>query len=776
MTTRQQLALIILSLTMINLLHSQEIKNLDTSYKEYFSLEREIPYLHLNKTSFIIGEEIWFKPYIYNLNQKKLNNATNNLYVSLYDKKGNLKDKKMIFIENGTGAGSFEVDSTFTEKEYYLKANTTWMKNFNEDASYFQKITIIKEKSKKKNEIVNSYDIQFLPESGHLIESIENTLGVIIKDINNNGVQIKEGKIVDEQKNLVALFKTNSVGLCSIDFIYESDKKYTAEITFLDDTKIEKEIPMSENKGVTLSIYNPNTTFISIIIKTNKSTLPDLLNKTYTLYIHNINKTIKQPFTFNSDAIEYNINLNSRKLDAGVQMVTIFDDQNKPVAERLFFNYNDQMFKKPSISLAKQSADSIALTISKKDTNKEFYYLSASILPSGTQSYNPVGNIASEFLLSPYIKGKIENPNYYFTDINRTKLRSLDLLLLTQGWSKYKWFTIFNNPPKELFTSEKGITISGTVNSDKDSKSIFLMSPDNKLMLSAPIENDKFKFDYLYLKENTEISLSTKQGKKIKQDQFYLKFDPIKTLDKINIDTTFTSFNISEPEINYDNFIRNSNELKGFTIKSKPKTTKRNTTILGTSRSFKIDENSENRLRVLTFIRNRGFLVNENNGNYTIYSGRGAISFQNTRPTKVYLDNNLIQDENGFNNLRQIDLLTLNDFEEIIVSKTGFGTIYLYTKPNFYTSQSINKFSEQEVPFGYSVEKEYYQPLYASYNDDFYKSYGAVNWNPTININDTETEISYNFSNLGQKEVRVFLEGITSEGNIIFEEKLIEIK
>ena len=763
----------------INLINSQQKKDIDTNYKEYFSSQREIPYLHLNKTSFMQGEEIWFKSYVYNLNFKKLHQNTKNLHISLYDKNGNLKDKKLLYIEKGIGAGSFKIDSTFTDNEYYIKASTNWMKNFKEDESYLQKIKIIQSKPEVKKASEVKYDIQFLPESGHLLESIENTIGVIIKDANNKGVKIKEGKIFDNEKKLTHIFKTNSFGIGSFDLIYDKDKKYTAELTFFDDSKVTKEITPAEKKGVTLSVYNPNTTFVSIIIKTNTASLPDLLNKEYTLYIHNIAKTIKQVFTFEKETTEYNINLNSRKIESGINIVTVLDEKNNPVAERLFFNYNKKLFTNPLISYQNHiNTDSTTITISKKITTNEIYNLSASILPEKTKSYTPNSNIVSKFLIEPFINGQIENPHYYFTDVNRKKLMNLDLLLLTQGWSKYSWSNIFNSPPKERFENENGISIKGNINSSTEANTIFLFSKDNNLMLTAPIINNKFEFNGLYLIEDSKISLSTKQGKKIKQDKFYVQYFPVKIEDKINPLNTNTSYNnIIESSIDYGKFIGDGFvELDEITLKSNVKKSKKRFMIVGPSRSYKIDENSVQALNIFTFIRQKGFQVNESNGTYSIYSGRGTISLTAVRPTKVLLNGNLIQDDTGYNSLQELDLLTLKDFEEIIISKTGFGEIHLYSTPNFYKKSSKNRFSEKTVPLGYAIEKEYYQPQYANYFGDFYQENGAINWTPNINIENTETKTSFNILNLGQKYIRVYLEGITNDGKLILEDKLIELK
>ena len=56
----------------------------------------------------------------------------------------------------------------------------------------------------------------------------------------------------------------------------------------------------------------------------------------------------------------------------------------------------------------------------------------------------------------PFIKG--------FKNINRKKLNELDLLLLTQGWSKYDWNNIFKKPPINNFEFENGIDVTVNLN------------------------------------------------------------------------------------------------------------------------------------------------------------------------------------------------------------------------------------------------------------------------------------------------------------------------
>src|SRR5690606_5332039 len=67
----------------------------------------------------------------------------------------------------------------------------------------------------------------------------------------------------------------------------------------------------------------------------------------------------------------------------------------------------------------------------------------------------PVNNdrettILSSLLLSSDIEGYIENPNYYFHNINDEKIAALDLLMLTQGYRRYLYKDILSEKPPAI--------------------------------------------------------------------------------------------------------------------------------------------------------------------------------------------------------------------------------------------------------------------------------------------------------------------------------------
>ena len=101
------------------------------------------------------------------------------------------------------------------------------------------------------------------------------------------------------------------------------------------------------------------------------------------------------------------------------------------------------------------------------------------------------------------------------------------------------------------------------------------------------------------------------------------------------------------------------------------------------------------------------------------------------------------------------------------------GAIRIYTDPlknkTNYNRKSVKKI---EFPLTFNSSKKFYVPNYSNYNNEFYNQFGVVDWLP-INSIDDDGNVSIKFKNNGNTEFRLFIEGITSEGEFIFEEKTI---
>ncbi len=756
---------------------SAQTKNIDSAYVKYFQYEREIPYLHLNKTSFAKGEEIWFKAYVLNTNSQKLHSYTTNLHCSIYDDQGVFKKTKLVHIKDGVGNGSFKIDSTFSGKNYYIKAATNYMKNFEENQTFLQKITILDGKEKTLKPVnKKEYDLQVLPEGGHLLANTTNSLGIILKDATGNPIGFKKGQIINKSGEVVKEFSLNRFGMAKVAVFVSSKDEFKVRIKN-DEENLETFLPPKELQGVALAFENISSNMVKVIVKTNPETIKKIQGKQYYILVHNTNAFLKREIKFKPELLTYSLFLSKKLFKPGTNIVTLFTDTDKPIGERVFFNYQKSLFDTVALDM-KQDNDSIFLTVGKEELSNE-YRLSASILPAETKAYNPSQNIYSNFLIQPYVKGKIKDGSYFFKDITRKKLWELDLLLLTQGWSKYNWYNVFNNPPIERFPFEAGIKVKGTLNVAGIGKSadVFIRSDKNKLFVNEKAINNKFEFKNLILKDESSvfISYTNKKGEFVSPN-LYVRSYP--NIDKSNIKLPIEDQQKLK-EINEEQkvFLTEAEEvLEEVEVKGKIKFN--NTPLIGDrARGYKVSENYSVHQNLISFLRNQGLEVRSTLQTLEIRRIRqSAFSFQENQReilvsrTRVFLDNqDITRDNNRLLNLR---FTKLGDYEEIFITEVFDLQIYLYSKDKAEFIDNSNAFYEYKIPLGFHVSKAYYQPKYSSTTTDTFKKYGAIYWEPNINLDQNNKTQTFKFSRLNQEEIRIIIEGVSKDGKLIAVEKV----
>ena len=300
--------LILTLLFLIHFFHIQsfaqknENKTIFQSLSKYFELPRESVFLHLNKSNFIVGENVWFKGYVYNRMAGKPFNETSNIYIGIYNDSGKQISKKLYYCKNGLTNGNILIDSTFKSGEYYIKASTNWMLNFSEDDSYIQKINIHNRYTLNNTlQDDEDYDVQFFPEGGHLISNISNNLGVKINDKFGRGIKILKGVVKNEKNNIVAEFNTTKFGHGKFSLNPDLNQNYSAELTLFNGNKISSSLPKAIKEGVSIILENKRSDKALIIISTNKFTHKKISNKKFSLLIHRDGFAQKVDFNFPSD-------------------------------------------------------------------------------------------------------------------------------------------------------------------------------------------------------------------------------------------------------------------------------------------------------------------------------------------------------------------------------------------------------------------------------------------------------------------------------------------
>ncbi|WP_405574937.1 hypothetical protein [Winogradskyella sp. Asnod2-B02-A] len=758
--------------------------SLYSKFNTYSKAPRELAYVHLNKAVYVKGEVIGFNAYILDKNSKQLSSLTTNLYCEISDENNTVLKSKLIKVENGVAAGQFDLDSLFTTGKYTFKAYTNWMRNFDEQNYYAQQIKVIdldKETKIKTTRITNAINIQLLPEGGHLVSEIENTIGIVAKDSLGFGVSI-EGHISDSDNNTITTFKTNVHGIGRFLLTPQKNSSYLAH-TLVNNNSQTFPIPLVEPSGINLSLADIGSK-VAITFRTNSETHLNIKNNNYTISIHN-GKTLKAIAVSFGESTEITKLIKYDDLSIGINVFTLFDAQNNPLLERLFFKYDGLNLVESGNAITKKSNDSISIKLAIKGVDAtKINKFSVSVLPAETIANKQHHNIISYTYLQPYVKGNIENAGYYFSDIDRKKKYELDNLLLTQGWSSYDWHTIFNYPPKTIYDFEIGIQIDANANRKKTGQYIIFPtkhSPSDLVSLTK--EETKFTRSefFFFDKEILKIGELSKKGK-AETPYLYVQFTPssIPNLklkrDLLGLkDRTYMDYSSDaiKPALN------KVEVLDEVLVKAKMKETKLEK-IKGSRPGFVTEFDDNNRKQYLdfaAFVESNGYAVVQYEGKLSILPQRSISINAPKSPPQIYLDDRLISDMSFFYNYR------LDNVEYIYIDKTGFGmgirgsggVIKIYTDPLIGTYKKYGKsFKTYKIPLPFTTNKKFYAPVYNGYHTDFFKEYGVIDWFPNLTT-DTHGNLNFNIYNTNAKTVKLYIEGIVNDTQFISEEKEISI-
>ena len=765
---------------------------------------KEKVYVHTNKTLYFSDDIIWFKAYVGDsINYPSL--QTQVLEVKLFDGEGAQLFDRTVAISSGTGHGQIALNDAVAPGTYYLQARTNYMRNFGEDHHYLQKITILGQEPPPlvKDKQVK-YDVQLLPESGNLIEDVENILGIKAM-LDGRGVDF-QGTIFNNKGDTITTFQSEHEGLSSCKFFYEKGESYRAKIQ-LQDTLLEQDVPSALAKGVSLSLSvdNSDEEYLKIRLKTNEATLNHQQHSNYTLLYYQDRQLFQLISVARLDSINGLLETNKKIFLDGVHTVTLFED-DQPIAERKFYIETDH--KKSFISLEKSKIDNDSITyrlLSKGKKKNLDVDLSVSILHKNTKAVNLKNTIESAYLLGPYVRGKIENPAYYFDTENEKRKEHLDLLLLTQGWTQYTLDEVIQEiNPDEKYKFENGFELKGTLKEEAKFNNLVLIPDD--LLITDKVElngQSKFVFQNLNIFKGDTVRVAYQDGlgkiikpSNIEYDTTYNR-NGSKLLIPGRLETRTgkkNTTNVFEKTKKYgakqtgtDTPLRNLDgtiDLEEVIVTDKKRSERylqRRKTIekykplvrdIGKYYDMPLSEVSNNsNMDLMDFLAGQGFSVQAgNNGRYYLGGYRKAAP--------LFINGRWIRPEE----LPTLQL-PIKDIENIMVNnlgskEVGFNVRITISIFQVFTSnafgQSKNKlFDKFVIKNGFDRAKKYYTPMY-TFEESRPVDLLEVDWKPNLKT-DKKGEITFKIAKDEKaKDLLFVIQGFSNEGHLISKTRLTD--
>ena len=455
----------------------------DIMNRQYIGLPQEKVYLHFDNSSYYHGDKIWFKAYVVFAPSNGPTPLSQTLYVELLNPGGKIIEKKTLRIDEGQCHGDFTLNQLpFYSGFYEVRAYTQYMMNFGDDVAFSRAFPIF-DRPKKAGDYTDRrimhnsearygtsrpgvsqpkrLDLRFYPEGGDIIAGIP--CRIAFEALGPDGsVSDWEGIVRDRRSDAVMAHMTpTSDSRGAFTLLAAEGRSYQAEVKH-DGKTYTFDLPPAKDDGIGLSIDNttsPDTATVTIRRRYdgNTPTIGLILSSRGYIYYSG-------EISLDSTAV---LKIDKCRIPTGVSTITLTDAEGHTVADRMFFadnvDYATIAVESDSTSYQPMGKVGLQLTATDRHGNPVATTLSVSV----TDADNAVeshSDILSGLLLMSDIKGYVANPARFFSPANPDRHEQLDLLMMTQGWRRYKWPEPGEKTESDIrYLPEKGIGIEGEV-------------------------------------------------------------------------------------------------------------------------------------------------------------------------------------------------------------------------------------------------------------------------------------------------------------------------
>jgi len=496
-------------------------KTLTAFEKQVADLPVEKVHLHLDKEYYTSGDTIWLKGYTVRGAKHELSDLSGVLNVELINNNKVIIRRIKLSIEKGLTQGDIALPDTLPQGNYVVRAYTKWMQNFGPEFFFNKKIRLVNFVNRREKEIIKptaeNIDVQFLPEGGTFINGVPSKIAFKAIGTNGLGVDIK-GVIVDGRGEEVVAFSSSRLGMGVLRLIPEAGKKYSARIIYRNNKTTSVDLPEAASNGYALAVENSQGENVRVTIAAggdkNTNNLTLIAHAGGHIYFAGKPEPAKTKAAL----------IIPRKLfPSGIVQFVLLSADGDPLNERSAFVQNPDQLKLDIRSNASYSIHekvTVELSAKTNDGQPTSGSFSVSVInendsPSDQDVHH---TILTNLLLTSDISGLVEQPGYYFNNVNEKTSADLDVLMLTQGYHRFEWKKLANSEiPDIKYPVENDLTVSGKVLIGSkpvvDGK-VSLLSPLGGAILDTITnEQGRFSFDKLFFIDGSEIVIQARTSK-----------------------------------------------------------------------------------------------------------------------------------------------------------------------------------------------------------------------------------------------------------------------
>ena len=396
-------------------------------------------FLHLDRPVYAARETMWLKLYAVDGTLHQPLTMSKVAYVEMLNSLNQPVLQTQIALREATGQGSLNLPAALPTGRYVVRAYTSWMKNFDPAFYFHTTVTIINTFAASGPAPVSvpilPPDVQFFPEGGQLVQGLPSRVAFRVTDASGRGLEAT-GTVRDNQGRVVATLRTLKFGLGSFEFTPTSGGAYTTDLQLSSGQKLTHKLPPAATQGYVLRLTEAGPTQLRLRVLT-KGIGTDA--STLALIGHSGRHIATTQTAQPSAQGEAEFVIEKSALLGGISHFTVFDSRRQPVGERLYFRRPQTL---PLTVTPTQAQIGPREKVTVRLTAAAAVPVNASVavyqLDSLAGGKLPA-DISAFLSLTSDLKGTIENPGYYLRDSSQAGQEAVDNLMLTHGWSRFRW-------------------------------------------------------------------------------------------------------------------------------------------------------------------------------------------------------------------------------------------------------------------------------------------------------------------------------------------------
>ena len=403
------------------------------------ALPQDQPYMLFSKETYETGEDMWFKAWLFDRSLLTLSNRSQTLFLRIYDSADSLVWNEKYPISGGRAEGHVFIGEHWKTGEYRVEGYT--QSSFYADSTeavFPQKIWVVDRIDKQEPQDTrtglqkDNIRLGLYPEGGYLVQGIKNY--VAFKATDNQGMPVPLSGWLCENRARILNIESSHDGMGLLSFVPHEGVRYTVQLT----NGQEFPLPSSLRSGMVMHLEHTDRKNVVFSARQPRGSMPRRIS----LFVQMRGVPCYQAGGILRDSLIISLPMSGFP-GQGIAEATLFDEQQRPIAERLFYVLPDKQLTitaRPSKEVyIRRDKGEVRIHVTDSEGKPVQAEICMSIFDKAYMSQAYRETMLSYNFLSTQIRGNIHHPAYYFDRKNPDRLQALDLLLLTQGWRRYTW-------------------------------------------------------------------------------------------------------------------------------------------------------------------------------------------------------------------------------------------------------------------------------------------------------------------------------------------------